>query len=141
MRPKYELADIFRLYGEKYREHYPITCNQRKIMAAIQCCRTASLGGHSEVCDHCGTVSNSYNSCRNRHCPKCQAMTKAEWLEKRKQELLPCGYFHMVFTIPHTLNQIILSNRKCHSPYTSAGMKNCLQKIIFSVPIGYKQIP
>lgn len=112
MRPKYELADIFRLYGEQYKEHYPITSNQRKVMAAIQCCRTASLGGHSEVCDHCGTVSNSYNSCRNRHCPKCQAMTKAEWLEKRKQELLPCGYFHMVFTIPHDLNQIILSNRK-----------------------------
>ncbi len=112
MKPKYELADIFRLYGEEYKKYYPTTGNQRKVMAAIQCCRTARLGGHSEVCDHCGTLSNSYNSCRNRHCPKCQTMTKEEWLDKRKQELLPCGYFHMVYTIPHDLNPIILSNRR-----------------------------
>lgn len=112
MKPEYELADIFRLYGEEYKKHYPTTDNQRKVMAAVQCCRTAHLGGHSESCDHCGTIINSYNSCRNRHCPKCQTMTKEEWLEKRKQELLPCGYFHMVFTVPHALNPIILSNRK-----------------------------
>jgi len=112
MRPKYEVADIFRRYGDEYRSQYPTTDNQRKVMAAITSCRTSSLGGHSEACDHCGTVSNSYNSCRNRHCPKCQTITKEEWLEKRKQELLPCGYFHMVFTLPHDLNPIILSNRK-----------------------------
>ena len=120
MKPEYELADIFRLYGEEYKKHYPTTDNQRKVMAAIQCYRTATLGGHSEVCDHCGTASNSYNSCRNRHCPKCQTMTKEEWLEKRKQELLPCGYFHMVFTLPHDLNPIILSNRKVRTPYLVA---------------------
>ena len=112
MKPKYEVADIFRLYGDEYRSQYPTTDNQRKVMAAIMVCRTSHLGGHSEACDHCGTVRNSYNSCRNRHCPKCQTMTKEEWLEKRKQELLPCGYFHMVFTLPHDLNPIILSNRK-----------------------------
>ena len=112
MKPEYELADIFRRYGDEYKSQYPINDNQRKVMAAIMSCRTARLGGHSEVCNHCGTTRNSYNSCRNRHCPKCQAMTKEKWLEKRKQELLPCGYFHMVFTLPHDLNPIILANRK-----------------------------
>ena len=112
MRPHYEVADILRQYGEHYKSRYPVTENQRKIMAAIIACRTAQLGGHSEVCDNCAAMRNSYNSCRNRHCPKCQTMTKEEWLEKRKQELLPCGYFHMVFTVPHELNPLILSNRK-----------------------------
>ena len=112
MKAKFEVADVFRRYGEKYKSSYPITENQRKVMAAITSCRTSQLGGHSEVCDNCATMRNSYNSCRNRHCPKCQTMTKEDWLEKRKQELLPCGYFHMVFTIPHDLNPIILSNRK-----------------------------
>lgn len=112
MKPKYEVADIFRQWGEEYKSKYSTTEEQRKVMAAISVCRTAELGGHSEVCDHCATLRNSYNSCRNRHCPKCQTMTKEEWLEKRKQELLPCGYFHMVFTIPHDLNPIIMSDRK-----------------------------
>ena len=112
MKPKYEVADIFRRYGEEYRSQNRTTTNQRKVMAAITICRTSQLGGHSEVCNHCAVIRNSYNSCRNRHCPKCQTMTKEEWLEKRKQELLPCGYFHMVFTLPHDLNPIILSNRK-----------------------------
>jgi len=111
MKAKFEVADVFRQYGEQYKSRYPITENQRKVMAAITSCRTSQLGGHSEVCDHCATMRNSYNSCRNRHCPKCQTMTKEDWLEKRKQELLPCGYFHMVFTVPHALNHIILSNR------------------------------
>ena len=112
MRAKFEVADILRQYGEHYKSRYPVTENQRKVMAAIISCRTAQLGGHSEVCDNCAAMRNSYNSCRNRHCPKCQTMTKEEWLEKRKQELLPCGYFHMVFTVPHELNPLILSNRK-----------------------------
>lgn len=112
MRPKYEVADIFRLYGEAYKTNHAMTTNQRKVMAAITSCRTAQLGGHSEVCAQCGTTRNCYNSCRNRHCPKCQTMTKEEWLDKRKRELLPCGYFHMVFTVPHDLNPLILANRK-----------------------------
>ncbi len=112
MKPKFEVADVFRRYGDEYKSKYPITEEQRKVMAAISVCRTAELGGHSEVCDHCAALRNSYNSCRNRHCPKCQTMTKEEWLEKRKQELLPCGYFHMVFTIPHDLNPLIMSERK-----------------------------
>lgn len=112
MRPEHELADIFRLYGEEYRKSHAMTSNQRKVMAAIACCRTGQLGGHSEICERCGTVRNCYNSCRNRHCPKCQAMTKEESLANRKQELLPCGYFHMVFTVPHSLNPLILANRR-----------------------------
>lgn len=112
MRVKYEVADVLRQYGDQYKSRYPATENQRKVMAAITSCRTAQLGGHSEVCNNCASIRNSYNSCRNRHCPKCQTMTKEDWLEKRKQELLPCGYFHMVFTVPHNLNPIILYNRK-----------------------------
>lgn len=112
MKPKYELADIFREYGDEYRKTHAMTADQRKVMAAILACRTAQLGGHQEVCDRCGHLRNCYNSCRNRHCPKCQTMTKEQWLEKRREELLPCGYFHMVFTVPHDLNELILLNRR-----------------------------
>jgi len=75
-------------------------------------CRTAYLGGHIEACDNCGTQRNAYNSCRNRHCPKCQTITKEKWLEARKAELLPVPYFHAVFTLPHELNPVILCNKK-----------------------------
>jgi hypothetical protein len=126
MRPEHELADIFRLYGEEYRRSHAMTANQRKVMAAITCCRTAQLGGHSEICEKCGTVRNCYNSCRNRHCPKCQAMTKEEWLTNRKQELLPCGYFHMVFTVPHALNPLILANRRELLDCLFAAVRNSL---------------
>ena len=112
MKPRYEVADILRLYGEEYRKSHTTTEQQRQVMAAIMACRTAQLGGHQEVCDHCGSIKNCYNSCRNRHCPKCQTMTKEQWLEKRRAELLPCGYFHLVFTVPHSLNPLILANRK-----------------------------
>lgn len=112
MRPANEMADIFYLYGEEYKKTHAMTDNQRKVMAAIMACRTAKLGGHSEICGDCGTIRNSYNSCRNRHCPKCQTMAKELWLEKRRAELLPCGYFHMVFTVPHVLNSFILTNRR-----------------------------
>lgn len=112
MKPTYEIADIFRKYGDEYRKNHTMTAEQRKVMAAIQACRTSQLGGHQEVCDQCGHIRNCYNSCRNRHCPKCQTMAKEKWLEKRREELLPCGYFHMVFTVPHVLNPLILVNKK-----------------------------
>lgn len=123
MRPKYEVADIFRLYGEQYKKSHAMTGEQRKIMAAITSCRTAQLGGHIEACDNCGAVRNSYNSCRNRHCPKCQTMTKEEWLDKRRAELLPCGYFHFVFTLAHELNPFILANRRVMLNYLFAAVK------------------
>lgn len=112
MRPRHEIADIFRLYGDEYKKSHAMTTNQRKVMAAIMSCRTSQLGGHVETCDNCGSTRNCYNSCRNRHCPKCQTITKENWLEKRRGELLACGYFHMVFTLPHCLNPIIHLNRK-----------------------------
>ncbi len=112
MRPQYEVADVFRLYGDEYKKKHAMSLEQRKVMAAVTSCRTAQLGGHEEVCNNCGSARNCYNSCRNRHCPKCQTMTKEKWLEKRKAELLPCGYFHKIFTIPHCLNTIILLNRR-----------------------------
>jgi len=112
MRPKYEVADIFCRYGEEYKNNHCTNDEQRKVMAAIMACRTAQLGGHQEVCELCGTIRNCYNSCRNRHCPKCQTMAKETWLAKRREELLPCDYFHIVFTVPHELNPYILANRR-----------------------------
>jgi predicted Zn-ribbon and HTH transcriptional regulator len=116
LRPKQEqqveLADIFRLYGDDYRRSHAISYEQRKAMHHIEICRTAKLGGHVEQCNQCGFEQIAYNSCRNRHCPKCQTLTKEQWLNDRKAELLPCGYFHLVFTLPHKLNPIILSNRR-----------------------------
>ena len=107
-----EVADIFRLYGEDYRQYNPHSYEQKKAMHHIEVCRTAELGGHVEQCDQCGFDRISYNSCRDRHCPKCQTLTKEQWLNDRKSELLPCGYFHLVFTLPHDLNPIVLCNKK-----------------------------
>jgi hypothetical protein len=112
MKPQYEIADIFRRYGDEYRQNHAMNGDQRKVMAAIMSCRTAQLGGHQEICNQCGHLRNCYNSCRNRHCPKCQTMAKEKWLEKRREEILPCGYFHMIFTVPHILNPLILVNKK-----------------------------
>src|SRR5437899_7952714 len=107
-----ELADIFRSHGESYRRTHFLPASQRKVMRAVSVCRTAELGGHLKQCDTCGFEHPAYNSCRNRHCPKCQSMAKANWLEKQKSELLPVGYFHLVFTLPHELNRLILVNKK-----------------------------
>jgi hypothetical protein len=81
-------------------------------MRAVETCRTAELGGHLKPCDRCGFEHPSYNSCRNRHCPKCQSLAKAQWLQKHNAELLPVGYYHLVFTLPHELNRLILANKK-----------------------------
>jgi len=107
-----EVADVFHLYGENYRQYNPLSYEQRKAMHHIEVCRTAELGGHVEQCDQCGFERIAYNSCRDRHCPKCQTLAKEQWLNDRKSELLPCGYFHFVFTLPHDLNPIILCNKK-----------------------------
>src|SRR5213594_2655336 len=107
-----ELADIFRAYGESYRQAHPLPRAHLKVMRAIESCRTAALGGHLQQCDSCGYQQPAYNSCRNRHCPKCGSLAKARWLEDRKADLLPVGYFHLVFTLPHELNPLILVNKK-----------------------------
>ncbi|MDQ7094562.1 IS91 family transposase [Desulfosporosinus sp. PR] len=107
-----EVQDIFLRYGEDYRTHHKLTLVQHKAMSAIQKCRTSQLGGHKEVCDSCGHTWISYNSCRNRHCPKCQALAKERWIENQKSNLLDIGYFHVVFTIPYTLNLMANQNQK-----------------------------
>jgi len=107
----WELQDIFRLYGQEYLQDNAASLQQKKIMGRIRICRTAELGGHVEACKECGCQRNAYNSCRDRHCPKCQTMVKEKWLMARKAELLPCGYFHNVFTVSHDLNPVILCNQ------------------------------
>jgi hypothetical protein len=122
-----ELADIFRKYGEDYRRRHFLSTEQSKTMYHIEICRTAVLGGHSEACDHCGFKKNAYNSCRDRHCPKCQTLVKEKWLNSRKSELLPCPYFHNVFTLPHELNPLILNNRKVMLAMLFTAAKETLQ--------------
>ena len=107
-----ELADIFRQYGESYRHTHRLPAAHKKVMRAIEVCRTQELGGHLDRCDSCGFERPAYNSCRNRHCPKCQSLAKARWLQKQTCELLPVGYFHLVFTLPHELNRLILTHKK-----------------------------
>jgi hypothetical protein len=113
-RPALELGDIFRLHGPAYRELYAGSMNsqQKQVMHAIEVCRTAALGGHVDQCDHCGHLRISYNSCGNRHCPKCQSLAKAEWLEKHQAQLLPVPYFHVVFTLPEGIASIAWQNKK-----------------------------
>jgi hypothetical protein len=111
-KPCFEVADILREYIQSYQEAFPLLSEHYKIVHNLLSCRTAELGGHVERCDHCGIERISYNSCRNRHCPKCQNIPRERWLEARKAELLPVPYFHNVFTLPHDLNPIIVSNKK-----------------------------
>lgn len=111
LRPKLEVADIFQRYGEDYRQHYAISYEQQKAIQAIVQCRTAKLGGHVDQCDRCGMTEISYNSCRNRHCPKYQTVKKLRWIKQREAELLPAPYFHVVFTLPHELNSLVCSNQ------------------------------
>src|SRR3977135_2305147 len=113
-RPKLEVADVFRRYGQAYRQKHGVWLSiaQRHVMTAIEVCRTAVLGGHLEQCDHCGHQRNAYNSCANRHCPKCQSLARAEWLAKRQAELLQCEYFHVVFTLPAQLAAMALQNKR-----------------------------
>jgi len=122
-----ELADIFRLYGDDYRRSYAVSYEQLKVMHHIEICRTAELGGHVEKCDRCAFEQIAYNSCRDRHCPKCQTLTKEQWLNDRKAEMLGCSYFHLVFTLPHDLNPIILSNKQTTVNILFAAVNQSLQ--------------
>jgi hypothetical protein len=107
-----ELADIFRQYGERFEKTHRLSPAQHKVMRAVKVCRTEALGGHLYRCDACDYERPLYNSCRNRHCPKCQSLAKARWLEKQTAELLPVGYFHLVFTLPHEFNRLVLAHKK-----------------------------
>jgi hypothetical protein len=110
-RPAFELAGIFRQHGDAYRKTHNLPVPQLRVMRAIEVCRTAVLGGHVEKCSQCDFTRIAYNSCRNRHCPKCQNAERARWLESRKTELLPVEYFHAVFTIPEELARIAFYNK------------------------------
>jgi len=113
-RPKLEVADIFRRYSEPYRQTHgaSLSTAQCRVMRAVEVCRTAVLGGHVEQCDHCGHQRVSYNSCRNRHCPKCQSLASAQWLQDRQGELLDTQYFHVVFTVPEQIAVIAFQNKE-----------------------------
>ena len=112
-RPALELADVFRRHGDAYlRDHAGhLGRSERRVMGAIAACRTAALGGHVEHCDACGLTRVAYNSCRNRHCPKCQGAARAAWLAARQSELLPVPYFHLVFTLPPAAAEIAFQNK------------------------------
>ena len=122
-----EVADIFRLYGKTYQDTHPVFYEQKKVMYHIQVCRSAVLGGHIEQCNRCGLERNAYNSCRDRHCPKCQTLVKEQWINDRRAEVLPCGYFHLVFTLPHKLNPIILCNKRVTLNILFTAVKETLQ--------------
>ncbi|HTX71863.1 MAG TPA: IS91 family transposase [Rectinemataceae bacterium] len=109
-----EVADVFREHGAGFLKNsgHSISVEQRRVLRDIARCRTAALGGHRQRCEHCGYEDISYNSCRNRHCPKCQASTRAEWLEKEAANLLDVPYFHVVFTLPAEVGPLALQNRR-----------------------------
>jgi len=112
--PRLEVGDVFRHYGEIFRQQHAgsLSRAQLRVMTAIECCRTAALGGHIEQCDQCHFQRIAYNSCRDRHCPKCQSLARAQWIEDRQAELLDTQYFHVVFTVPEEIAAIAFQNRK-----------------------------
>ena len=113
-RPALQVADVFRAHGEAYRQSHTLSGDQLKVMRDIEQCRTAALGGHVYVCPEpdCDYQKPVYNSCRNRHCPICQSLSQAKWIEQRIQRILPVHYFHVVFTLPAELRSVVRANRQ-----------------------------
>src|SRR5215831_3901053 len=113
-RPPFEVADVMRKAGDRFRDRYgaSVSWPQIKVLEAIARCRTAALGGHRDLCSRCGYQAISYNSCRIRSCPKCQTNAREKWLHRRQQELLPVGYYHLVFSVPHSLLPLIWQNKR-----------------------------
>ena len=109
-KPALEVADIVRACGDAYRQTHRLSLQQERVLRAIEQCRTAALGGHMLECDYCGAIEIAYNSCRNRHCPKCQTLAKQRWLEQQCADLLDIDYWHLVFTLPHELNALAQGN-------------------------------
>ena len=112
LRTQCEVSDIFSLYGKKYRQTHNLTQDQLNIMYAICHCRTDAYGFHTDICDNCGHIETAYNSCRNRHCPKCQGIARRKWVKARLDELLPVAYHHATFTLPNQLSRLSLYNQK-----------------------------
>lgn len=130
-RPAVEVADILRVQGQHFLDRYRSSFDfqQLKAFRALQNCRTAVLGGHLDACPQCGYQAISYNSCRNRHCPKCQAPARERWLAAREQELLATDYFHVVFTVPHELNLLAPDNARHFYPLLFAATAATLLEI------------
>lgn len=122
MQPAFEVADVLRAHWQQVEEHPQINTWQLRTLGAVKRCRTAEMGGHVDACTECGTMRISYNSCRNRHCPKCQGNKREEWIRKREKDLLPVPYFHVVFTIPDLLNPLAMHQPKkvYHTLFESA---------------------
>ena len=114
VRPTLEVADIFRDHGAVWRlaNAGHVSLDQLKVMSAVERCRTAALGGHVARCEDCAHEQIAYNSCRNRHCPKCQGAAARDWLAERQAELLPVGYFHLVYTLPSQIADIAYQNKR-----------------------------
>lgn len=112
MRPTFELAEIIERYGKEFTLQHNPNVYIRRTLSAILRCRTSALGGHVDKCDQCGHIRISYNSCRNRHCPKCQNTQREAWIESRKADLIPVPYFHVVFTLPDKLNGLFLQHNR-----------------------------
>jgi hypothetical protein len=130
-RPRLEVADVVREHGDAFLDRHggALSPHQRRALSDIAACRTATLGGHVEACDRCGHQRIAYNSCRNRHCPKCQAGAAAEWMEDRRAELLPVDYFHVVFTLPAALGPIALQNPRAVYGLLFRAVAETLQQI------------
>jgi len=129
-KPQHEVAEVFRTHQESYFKRFGTSLPTyiHKAINAILGCRTAVLGGHILECDHCGKQEQSYNSCRNRSCPKCEGGKQAKWLEEREKDLLPVHYFHVVFTLPHVLNHLVLLNQElCLKLFFEAVRKTLLK--------------
>jgi len=127
-RPQLEVADVFRAHWEEYRTRHQVTSEQAQAARAILDCRTEALGGHCYRCDSCGYEEISYNSCRNRSCPKCQGNKAVEWVEARREELLPVQYFHTVFTLPAVFNDLVRQEpRKMYELLFKAASRTLLQ--------------
>jgi hypothetical protein len=112
MQKQISIGDILAEYGDRYISNNPVSGQQKGLVHLLSACRSSALGSHFEQCDRCSYLGKAYNSCRNRHCPTCQQKDKLEWLDKRMKELLPVGYYHLVFTLPHELNPLCLQNKK-----------------------------
>jgi hypothetical protein len=132
MRTRFELADAVTLFGTNLLSNVKLTPIQIKVLQKIAICRTAALGGHEEVCDCCGTVRYSYNSCGDRHCPKCQAAKQAFWIDDLVQKTLPVKHYHVVFTVPHHLNAVCLHNQSVFYNLLFAAVWNTLRAFGYS---------
>lgn len=132
MRTKYELADVIGLFGIVLFSKIKLTSLQIKVLGKIASCRTAALGGHEEVCDHCGTVRYSYNSCGDRHCPKCQAAKQAFWIDDLIQSTLPVKHYHIIFTVPRQLNGVCLHNQRIYYDLFFSAVWNTLRSFGYS---------